>query len=94
MITGIQTDCTGFREFNSIAEQVVYNLLDTVHIAVKFDIGILEIVTEQDSLVIDHVGESENGTFQQVFKAELFLSRKVLATEIAEYHRNRNAVTA
>ena len=27
-------------------------------------------MTEQDSLVIDHVGESENGTFQQVFKAE------------------------
>ena len=27
-------------------------------------------MTEQDSLVIDHVGESENGTFQQVFKTE------------------------
>ena len=27
-------------------------------------------MTEQDSLVIDHVGEAENGTFQQVLKAE------------------------
>lgn len=47
MITGIKTDCTYFCKLDGIAEQVVYNLLsNAVHIAIKFDIGILKIVTE------------------------------------------------
>ena len=59
-----------FREFDGICQQVVYDLLDTVHIAMKHDIRILEIAKKKDALVVHHMRKACGDTLQQIVQVE------------------------
>ena len=69
-ITGIEADCAGFRKLDGIGQQVVYDLCDTVHITEKSYTGIIELMVKQDAFVVYYMGETGNGTLQQVIQVE------------------------
>ena len=64
---------TCFRELDGICQQVVYDLLDTVHIAVKYDIRVLEITKKKDAFIVYHMGKARGNTFQQIVQAERYV---------------------
>ena len=70
MVAGIQFDCSGFGKLDSIGQQVIQYLFDTIHITVQIDIGILEIRFKQYSFIRDNMRKARSNTFQQVIKTE------------------------